>query len=103
MVIDDLFPRCCESCIHGDSNTTWCYKKNSYMPIDQYRNGVDCEGYESIHETINKAGCPCCGGHDVIFDDSDDGDSASIECNICGWAMYGNTRHDVIHDWMSRA
>lgn len=103
MVIDGLFPKCCESCIHGDSNTTWCYKKNDYVSVDLFHTVGGCDGYESIHETINKAGCPHCGGHDCIFDDSDDGDCASIECNICGRAIYGSGRHDVIRDWLERA
>lgn len=103
MVIDSMFPRCCESCIHGDSNTTWCHLMDLFMSTDYYQGKIECKLYESVHETINKVGCPNCGGYNCIFEDTDEGyGTASIECNDCGWAIFGSNRNDVLQKWLNR-
>lgn len=104
MVIDSTFPKCCASCVYGDNSTTFCRKKDRYNSRREFDNSKYCKLYKSIYELINKKGCPRCHRHgNIILDDIEDyDDQACIECNDCGWAMYGNNRHDVIHDWLNR-
>ena len=101
MLIDFSFPKSCESCLHGDSITTHCYKKNRDLTLDQYNAG--CNEYKNVVDVLNEAGCPKCGKHgSITYDVSDeDYEQDIIECGNCGLTKYGDNRPAVLEAWMN--